>query len=192
MKNWLVAELLVAIVLAAGLAPAAELTPPKAGKPHIMALKDVKPGMQDIAWTVFKGMTPEPVPIDIIGVWKNAMGPRQDVIVAKMGGKAKETGVAGGMSGSPVYIDGKLIGAVALRLSQFAPESICGITPIETMLEIQDLDSSVPSDARTPDKLPARKSSSAAAAMPSELLAQLVAAGSSNSFPGDMSSAILA
>ncbi len=187
MKHWLVPELLVAMALAAGLAPAAELTPPKAGKPPIMALKDVKPGMQGIAWTVFQGMTPEPVPIDIIGVWKNAMGPRQDVIVARMGGKAKETGVAGGMSGSPVYINGKLIGAVALRLSQFAPESICGITPIETMLEIQDLDSSVPSDARTPDKLPARKASSAAAAMPSELLAQLVAAGSTNSFPADSS-----
>ncbi len=152
MKNWLVAGLSVTLLLAAGLAPAAELTPPKAGKPPIMALKDVKPGMQGIAWTVFQGMTPEPVPIDIIGVWKNAMGPRQDVIVAKMGGKAKETGVAGGMSGSPVYIDGKLIGAVALRLSQFSPDAICGITPIETMLEIQDLDSSIPSDARTPDK----------------------------------------
>ncbi len=179
MKNWL-----VAIALVAGLsapAPAAELTPPKAGKPPIMTLKDVKPGMTGIAWTVFQGMTPEPVPIEIIGVWKNAMGPRQDVIVGKMGGKAKETGVAGGMSGSPVYIDGKLIGAVALRLSQFSPDAICGITPIETMLEIQDLDGSVPSDARTPDKIPAPKAASAAAEMPSELLAQLVAAGSSSS-----------
>jgi hypothetical protein len=110
------------------------------------------------------------------------MGPRQDVIVAKMGGKAIQTGVAGGMSGSPVYIDGKLIGAVALRLSQFSPDAICGITPIETMLEIQDLDSSVPSDARTPDKIPAPKAASAAAEMPSELLTQLVAAGSGGSF----------
>ncbi len=185
MKNWLVAVLVVTVSLVAGLAPAAELTPPKAGKPPIMTLKDVKPGMQGIAWTVFQGMTPEPVPIEIIGVWKNAMGPRQDVIVGKMGGKAKETGVAGGMSGSPVYIDGKLIGAVALRLSQFSPDAICGITPIETMLEIQDLDGSVPSDARTPDKIPARKAASAAAEMPSELLAQLVAVGSSGpSFGG--------
>ena len=121
-------------------------------------------------------MTPEPVPVEIIGVWQNAMGPRQHVIMAKMGGKAERTGVAGGMSGSPVYVDGKLIGAVALRLSQFSPDAICGITPIESMLEIQDLDMSRPSDARTPDKLPSAQPV-AAYEMPSELVAQLVAAG---------------
>ena len=48
--------------------------------------------------------------------------------------------MAGGMSGSPVYIDGKLIGAVALRMSSFSPDAICGITPIELMLEINDFD----------------------------------------------------
>ena len=77
---------------------------------------------------------------------------RQDVILAKMGGKAKETNVAAGMSGSPVYIDGKLVGAVALRISVFSPDAICGITPIELMLEIKDFDKSRPTDARTPDK----------------------------------------
>ena len=138
MRSRLVAFTLAMLV--AGIGSAAELTPPTAGKPAILALKDVKPGMQATAWTVFQGMKPEPVPIEIIGVWKNAMGPRQDVIVGKMGGKAIGTGVAGGMSGSPVYVDGKLIGAVALRLSQFSADAICGITPIESMLEIQDLD----------------------------------------------------
>ena len=85
------------------------------------------------------------------------------------------TNVAGGMSGSPVYIDGKLVGAVALRLSVFSPDAICGITPIELMLEINDLDQSRPDDARTPDKLAAR--SQREAAVPGELLGQLVAAG---------------
>jgi len=170
------AVIAVIILQVGGLAPAAELTPPKAGKPEILPLKDVKPGMHAIAWTVFSGMTAEPVPVEIIGVWKNAMGPRQHVIMAKMGGKAERTGVAGGMSGSPVYVDGKLIGAVALRLSQFSPDAICGITPIESMLEIQDLDKSRPSDARTPNKLPAAQPV-AAYQMPSELVAQLVAAG---------------
>ena len=70
-----------------------------------------------------------------------------------MGGKAQRTNVAGGMSGSPVYIDGKLIGAVALRLSVFSPDAICGITPIELMLEINDFDKSPAVDARTPDKV---------------------------------------
>jgi hypothetical protein len=172
----------VIVLQIGGLAPAAELTPPKAGKPEILPLKDVKPGMHAIAWTVFSGMTPEPVPVEIIGVWKNAMGPRQHVIMAKMGGKAERTGVAGGMSGSPVYVDGKLIGAVALRLSQFSPDAICGITPIESMLEIQDLDKSRPSDARTPNKLPAPQPV-AAYEMPSELVAQLVAAGGTAPLP---------
>ena len=111
MKTWL--AIFATVVALQG----AELTPPKAGKPEILPLKDVKPGMHAIAWTVFSGMTPEPVPVEIIGVWQNAMGPRQHVIMAKMGGKAERTGVAGGMSGSPVYVDGKLIGAVADRKS---------------------------------------------------------------------------
>jgi hypothetical protein len=131
--------------------------------------------MTGTAWTVFAGTEPEPVPIEIIGLWKNAWGPKQDVIIAKMGGKAQRTNVAGGMSGSPVYIDGKLIGAVALRLSVFSPDAICGITPIELMLEINDLDQSRPSDSRSPDE--GRKL--AQAAMPSELVAQAVAAGAS-------------
>jgi SpoIVB peptidase S55 len=176
------AIVVVIVLQIGGLAQAAELTPPKAGKPEILPLKDVKPGMHAIAWTVFSGMTPEPVPVEIIGVWKNAMGPRQHVIMAKMGGKAERTGVAGGMSGSPVYVDGKLIGAVALRLSQFSPDAICGITPIESMLEIQDLDMSRPSDARTPNKLPAPQPA-AAYEMPSELVAQLVAAGGTAPLP---------
>ena len=180
MRSWLAVAAVV--VFPWGLAPAADMTPPKAGKPEILPLKDVKPGMHATAWTVFSGMTAEPVPVEIIGVWRNAMGPRQDVIMAKMGGKAERTGVAGGMSGSPVYVDGKLIGAVALRLSQFSPDAICGITPIESMLEIQDLDMSRPSDARTPDKVPSAQPV-AAYEMPSELVAQLVAAGGSAPLP---------
>ena len=99
-----------------------------------------------------------------------------------MGGKAERTGVAGGMSGSPVYVNGRLIGAVALRLSVFSSDAICGITPIESMLEIQDLDMSRPSDARTPNKLPAAQPV-AAYEMPSDLVAQLVAAGGTAPLP---------
>jgi hypothetical protein len=154
--------------------------PPKAGKPEIMKASDVKPGMQAIAWTVFEGTKPEPVPIEIVGAWKNMWGPGQDVIIGKMGGRAKITNVAGGMSGSPVYINGKLIGAVALRLSQFSPDAVCGITPIELMLEINEYDKSRPADARTPDRLPDTRA--AAASMPSGLLAQVMA-GVSNGNP---------
>lgn len=159
-----------------------ELVRPRAGKVEIFKESDLRPGMKAVAWTVFSGTQPEPVPIEIIGIWKNAWGPKQDIIIGKMGGKVQRTNVAGGMSGSPVYIDGKLVGAVALRLSTFSPDAICGITPIELMLEIKDFDSSRPSDARTPEKAQTR----AALAIPSELLAQAVAAGASPNLPRQM------
>ncbi len=76
--------------------------------------------MKAAAWTVFQGTRPEAVPVEIIGIWENAWGPRQDIIVAKLTGNAERTNVAGGMSGSPVYIDGKLVGAISLRLSVFS------------------------------------------------------------------------
>src|SRR4051794_27505043 len=114
--------------------------PPKAGPVPLFLESDLKPGMQGVAWTVFSGNTPEPVPVEIIGIWKSAWGPQQDIIVAKLTGKASRTNVAGGMSGSPVYIDGKLVGAVALRLSVFSPDAICGITPIKLMLDINGFD----------------------------------------------------
>ena len=91
--------------------------PPRAGKVEILKSSEIKAGMHATAWTVFRGDTPEAVPIEIIGTWKNMWGPGQDIIIGKMGGKAERTNVAGGMSGSPVYIDGKLIGAVALRMT---------------------------------------------------------------------------
>ncbi len=171
MKQWVA----MALVAACGFVHAAEMARPKAGKVEIFPLKDVRPGMQATAWTVFQGTVPEAVPIEIIGVWNKANGPN-DVILGKMGGKAKETNVAAGMSGSPVYIDGKLVGAVALRISVFSPDSICGITPIQSMLEINDFDASRPADARTPGAATPPKTV-AAAEMPNELLARLVAAG---------------
>lgn len=153
------------------------LAPPQIGKVEIFKTSDLKPGMKATAWTVFSGTEPEAIPIEIIGLWKNQWGPRQDIILAKMGGKAIRTNVAGGMSGSPVYIDGKLLGAVALRLSVFSPDAICGITPAELMLEINDFDRSRPADARTPDKVAVRNQ----VAVPGDLLAQAVAAGASPS-----------
>lgn len=153
---------------------------PKAGPVTIMKSSELKPGMKATAWTVFEGTTPEPVPVEIIGLWKNAWGPRQDVILGKMGGKAQRTNVAGGMSGSPVYVDGKLIGAVALRLSVFSPDAICGITPIELMLEINDFDKSKPGGAKAPDKPGVR----AGLQVPGELLAKVVEASASGAASG--------
>jgi hypothetical protein len=179
MKVRLAGALFAAVALTVPLfsAPSAQTTParPGIGQPELMPSSELRRGMKGIAWTVFDGSRPEPVPVEIIGLWKNAWGPKQDIILAKMYGKALRTNVAGGMSGSPVYVNGKLIGAVALRLSVFSPDAICGITPIDLMLEINDFDGTVPADARTPDKVKAN----AEVAMPNDMVAQVVAAGAS-------------
>jgi hypothetical protein len=151
---------------------------PKAGKVQIFKEADLKPGMKGYAWTVLSGTEPEAIPVEILGIYKNQWGPRQDIILGKLGGKAIRTNVAGGMSGSPVYIDGKLVGAVALRFSVFSPDAICGITPIELMLEVNDFDNSRPSDARTPDKAMAQESIPVSGGM----LAQVLSASASGSF----------
>ena len=167
----------IAVLLVPGMVQAAETAPPKAGPVEVFKSSDIKPGMEGTAWTVFSGMEPESIPVEIIGVWKNALGPRMDLILAKLGGKVKQTNVAGGMSGSPVYIDGKLAGAISQRLSVFSPDAICGITPIELMLEVNDFDTSIPSGARTPDKVQARRQLQQE--IPDELLTQAVSSGAS-------------
>lgn len=106
--------------------------------------------MQATAWTVFSGSQPEPIPVEIVGVMKNVWGPGQDIIIAKLGGKAQRTNVAGGMSGSPVYYEGKLIGAISLRFSVFSPDAMAGITPIGLMLEINEFDRGRPLQAKLP------------------------------------------
>ena len=152
--NIRIAAILTCLAATALPTSAAETPPvrPKSGKVEIMPIAEVKQGMKGTAWTVFQGTEPEPVPVEIVGIAKNMWGPKQDIILGKMGGKAARTNVAKGMSGSPVYINGKLIGAVSLGLSQFSPDAICGITPIELMLEINGGDQSHPAAARAPGK----------------------------------------
>ncbi|MGH9697385.1 MAG: hypothetical protein ACRD5Z_24795, partial [Bryobacteraceae bacterium] len=154
--------------------------PPKAGPVQLFPEESLKPGMKGVAWTVFTGDKPEPIPVEIIGVWKSAWGPKQDIIVAKLTGQASRTNVAGGMSGSPVYIDGKLVGAIALRLSVFSPDAICGITPIKLMLDINNFDKTRPSEPRTPDRIKTA-GKTASLALSDALLARVVAAGDSAS-----------
>jgi hypothetical protein len=153
---------------------------PKAGPVAFFPEASLKPGLKGVAWTVFQGSKPEPVPVEIIGIWENMWGPHQDVILAKLGGKAVRTNVASGMSGSPVYIDGKLVGAIALRLSVFSPDAICGITPIRLMLEIGDFDKSRPAASRTPDKLERAGDS---VPVPSGVLARVMADGPAGAIP---------
>src|SRR5271165_3827013 len=119
-------------------------------KVQILPVSEVKAGMHGVAYTVFEGTTPEPMEVEILGVLHNMAGPKSDVILAHLHGKKVEyTGVVAGMSGSPVYIDSKLVGAIAYRIGEFSKEPIAGITPAATMLEIDDIDKApVPDMAR--------------------------------------------
>src|SRR5881275_1361870 len=113
-------------------------------------VSQIHAGMHGVAYTVFEGTKPEAMQVEVLGVLKNANGPKGDVILVRLGGKKAEyTGVVAGMSGSPVYIDGKLAGALAFRIGEFSKEPIAGVTPIAEMLEINALDDSVPADPAT-------------------------------------------
>jgi hypothetical protein len=111
-------------------------------------LKDVKPGMKGEVYTIFEGDTIEKVDLVVIGVLQNALGPKQDIILVQLlGAKVEHTGVVAGMSGSPVYFDGKLAGALSLKLGAFTKEAIGGVTPIENMLSVIDSPHPVPGAA---------------------------------------------
>jgi hypothetical protein len=102
-------------------------------------LAEVKRGQMGVVYTVFEGVTPEPIGVKILGVLKNSLGPGRDLILARLlGPKAEYTGVVAGMSGSPVYIDGRLAGALSYRIGQFSKDPIAGITPVESMLQVRD------------------------------------------------------
>jgi hypothetical protein len=125
-------------------------------------VSQIHAGMKGVAYTVFQGTTPEPMDVEVLGVLKNANGPKGDVILVRLGGaKAEYTGVVAGMSGSPVYFNGKLAGAIAFRIGEFSKEPIAGVTPISEMLEISALDStptSVPVQVKSVPSLAAKTS----------------------------------
>jgi len=115
---------------------------------NFMPVDEIQPGMKGIGRTVFQGTTIEEFQVEILGTLKN-YGPKQDVILARLsGGPLQDMGVVQGMSGSPVYIDGRLIGAVAFAFP-LSKAPIAGIQPIGQMLSVL-----VPSPT-TPEPAPA-------------------------------------
>ena len=110
-----------------------------------MTVEEVRPGMKGVAYTVFQGTQPETMEVEVLGVLKNMLGPKSDLILVRLEGeKPQYTGVVAGMSGSPVYIDGKMVGAISYRIGSFSKEPIAGVTPIAQMLQIDELDKSIP------------------------------------------------
>jgi len=111
-------------------------------------VNQIHAGMRGVAYTVFQGIKPEPMDVEVLGVLRNVNGPKGDIILIRLHGqKVEYTGVVAGMSGSPVYIDGKLAGALAFRIGEFSKEPIAGVTPIADMLEINALDKSPAEEA---------------------------------------------
>ena len=102
----------------------------------LMPIDEIKPGMIGTGRTIFEGSEMKDFKVHILGVLKNVQAPKRNLILARLeGGPLAETGVIAGMSGSPVYIDGRLIGAVSYSIGAFPKEPIAGVTPIAEMIE---------------------------------------------------------
>ncbi len=123
------------------IAAAASPFPAQAQAPtttEILPLSQVRPGMQGYAYTIFAGTQVEKFDLEVLGVMLNFLGPKQSIILVQLKGpKVEHTGVVAGMSGSPVYLEGKLAGALSLKLGVFTKEPIAGVTPIEDVLRPQ-------------------------------------------------------
>ena len=131
--------LVLTAALAAPSAPAAE---------GFMPLSEVRPGMRGVGRTVFEGARVDEFDVTILGVLENAVGPGQSLVLARLGGgPLATTGMIAGMSGSPVFVDGRLLGAVAYAFP-FGKEPIAGITPIAEMIEATRTDAPRAASAR--------------------------------------------
>ena len=134
--RFVVSALLIAMLSSFAMAQDPAVIPPKA--PEIFPLEDLRPGMKGTARTVFSGADTQEFNVEILGVLPGFPGPRQSAIIAKLiGSHVEKTGVFAGMSGSPVYIDGKIVGAIAFSFP-FSREPIAGITPIKQMIDLFD------------------------------------------------------
>jgi hypothetical protein len=129
----------------------------------VMPIQEITAGMEGVGRTVFDGNRIEPFKVHILGVLRNIIGPSRNLILARLeGGPLATTGVIAGMSGSPVYVDGRLIGAVSYSLGQFQREPIAGITPFDEMVDATTAQAHRPATASARLDLPVTTASLAA------------------------------
>src|SRR6266850_1334993 len=127
---------LLAILTVAAVFGSALAQEKAASASRLFPVEDLRPGMKGVARTVFSGSQPEEFGVEILGVLPGFPGPHESAIIARLSGnKVDKTGVFAGMSGSPVFIDGRLVGAIAFSFP-FSKEPIAGITPIKQMIDI--------------------------------------------------------
>jgi hypothetical protein len=130
------AVVLFALLLAAHLTAVAQNSAAAGSKIEYYPLEEVRTGQKGVARTVFAGAEPQEFGLEVLGVLPGFPAPRKSVIIARLSGaQVERTSVFAGMSGSPVYIDGKLVGAIAYAFP-FAKEPIAGITPIKQMIDM--------------------------------------------------------
>ncbi len=128
------------LVSALGLALSVALA--GAQSPPFLPLAQVRPGMKGVGKTVFSGSQVEEFGVEVVDIIRNYY-PQQDLILVRLHGERIDyTGVVAGMSGSPVYLEGKLVGALALRVGSFTKEALAGVTPIEQMVSLIDKEKS--------------------------------------------------
>lgn len=153
----------------------AQTAPASATSQPTISASEIRAGMRGVAYTVFEGVKPEAMDVEALGVLHNQNGPKGDIILIRLHGqKVEYTGVVAGMSGSPVYFDGKLAGALAFRIGEFSKEPIAGVTPIADMLEINALDKSPAEDT------------AAAKSAPGSIAGKTASPGESASLPGSV------
>ncbi len=105
----------------------------------VLSLDELKPGQHGEVWTVFQGTEPEPFAVEVTGVLRNALGPGKSLIVCELTDpRVQKMGAVAGMSGSPLYIDGKLAGALSYQIQRFETVRHAGFTPAEDLVEVRD------------------------------------------------------
>ena len=143
----LIIGIFLALPLHAGDAPSV--------RPEILPVDQIKPGMRGLTYTVMKGNEIVPLQTEILGVAKNSQGPGLDLIIGRLiDEKTQLTGAVHGMSGSPLYIDGKLVGALSQRVATFEKDGHCGFTPIADMLKVEHLVHPEPQAREQSESLP--------------------------------------
>ena len=122
----------------------------------LIAINELQPGMKGEVWTVFKGSNPEPFGVQVTGILRNALGPGKSLILCELtDSRVQLMGAVAGMSGSPLYIDGKLAGVLSYQIQRFETVRYAGFTPISDMLEISSLPT-VDKGMPTPEPIPVK------------------------------------
>jgi hypothetical protein len=124
-----------------------------------MPLVDLRPGMVGQVWTVFQGNEPEPFEVKVTGILQNALGPGKSMILCELTDpRVQGMGAVAGMSGSPLYIDGKVVGVLSYQIQRFETVRYAGFTPISDMMEISALPEG--KDGLAPAPIPVRQAPS--------------------------------